>query len=98
MQLERTKLHRYTFLVLFAAALYAFWRTIEPIWVPHFMGLVIAIGAQPLHEKILRKLGGKKPGLAAIIVTLLVMIFVMGIVAFLVFVVGARVVQIAQDI
>jgi predicted PurR-regulated permease PerM len=98
MQFERTNLQRYTFLVLFAAAMYAFWRTIEPIWVPLFMGMVIAIGAQPLHEKILRRLGGKKRGLAAIIVTFLVMVFVLGIVAFLVLVVGARVVQIAQDV
>jgi predicted PurR-regulated permease PerM len=98
MQFERTRLQRYTFLVLFATAMYAFWRTIEPIWVPLFMGLVIAVGAHPLHEKLLRKLGGRKPGLAAGAITGGVMVFVLALIAFLVLVVGHRVIVLAQTV
>src|SRR6266850_171830 len=58
--IERTRLQRATFLVLFALAVYAFWRTIEPIWVPVFLGLVIAIAVYPIHEKLLRKLVGHR--------------------------------------
>jgi predicted PurR-regulated permease PerM len=96
MPLERTRLQRSTFLVLFAGAMYAFWRTIEPIWVPLLMGMVIAVGAQPLHEKILRKLGSRKSSLSAFTLTGAVMVFALGLVAFLVFVIGARVLTIAQ--
>jgi predicted PurR-regulated permease PerM len=98
MVFERTRLQRYTFLVLFAAALYAFWRTIEPIWVPLFMGMIIAVGAHPAHKKLLHKLGGKKPGLAAGMITGAVMVFVLGLITFLVFVVGHRIIVLAQSI
>jgi predicted PurR-regulated permease PerM len=94
---ERTRLQRTTFLVLFALAAYAFWRTIEPVWVPVFLGLVIAIGVYPIHEKLLRRLGGKHPGLPAALLTAVVMILGLALIAFLVFVVGHRVVQLVQD-
>ena len=95
--IERTRLQRATFLVLFALAVYAFWRTIEPIWVPVFLGLVIAIGVYPIHEKLLRKLGGKHPGLPAALLTATVMLLALATLAFLVFVVGHRVVQLVQE-
>jgi len=94
--IERTRLQRATFLVLFALALYAFWRTIEPIWVPVFLGLVIAIAVYPIHERLLRKLGGKHPGLPAALLTATVMLLALATLTFLVFVVGHRVVQLAQ--
>jgi predicted PurR-regulated permease PerM len=98
MPLERSRLQRYTFLVLFALALYAFWRTIEPIWVPVFLGMIIAVGVHPMHEKLLKRLGGKRPGIAAAMSTMVVMIFVVGLLAFLLLVVGHRVIGLAQDI
>src|SRR5712671_4834247 len=96
--IERTRLQRATFLVLFALAVYAFWRTIEPIWVPVFLGLVIAIAVYPIHEKLLRKLGGKHPGLPAALLTAMVMILALATVTFLVFVVGNRVVKLVQEL
>src|SRR6266478_8451099 len=60
---ERTRLQQGTFLVLFVLAAYAFWRTLEPIWVPVLLGLLIAVGVHPIHERLLRRLGGKHPGL-----------------------------------
>src|SRR3954471_5475111 len=96
--IERTRLQRSTFLVLFAFAAYAFWRTIEPIWVPVLLGLVIAVGVHPLHEKLLRRIGGKHPGLPAAALTALVMIAALALIAFLVLVVGQRVLELAREL
>ena len=95
---ERTRLQRSTFLVLFAVAAYLFWRTLEPIWVPVFLGLVIAVGVFPLHEKLLRKLGRRHPGLPAALVTAGVMTVLVALVAFVVLVVGHRVIDAANSI
>ena len=95
---ERTRLQRSTFLVLFALAAYAFWRTLEPIWVPVLLGLVIAVGVYPLYEKMLRKWGGRHPGIPAALLTAGVMIFALAVIAFLVLVVGHRVLELAQDL
>jgi predicted PurR-regulated permease PerM len=94
---ERTRLQRTSFLVLFVLAAYASWRTIEPIWVPLFLGLVIAIGVYPIHEKLLRRFRGKHPGLPAALLTAVVMLLGLALVTFLVFVVGHRVIQVAQE-
>jgi predicted PurR-regulated permease PerM len=96
--IERTRLHRTTFLVIFALAAYLFWRRLERIWMPVFLGLVIAVGIYPLHERLLRKLGGKHPGIPAAMATALAMIAALGVMAFLVLVVGHRVVGLAQDV
>jgi predicted PurR-regulated permease PerM len=95
--IERTRLQRSTFLVLFALAAYAFWRTLEPIWVPVLLGLVIAVGVYPVHEKLLRRFGGKHPGLPAALVTALVMILALALTTFLVFVVGQRLLDFARQ-
>src|SRR4051812_12920715 len=95
---ERTHLQKWTFLVLFAGALYAFWRTLEPIWVPVLLGLVIAVGVHPLHEKILRRLRGRHPGLPAAGLTALVMACSLALLAFLIFVVGHRMVDFAHEL
>src|SRR5207237_7328656 len=61
-------------------------------------GLVIAVGAYPLHERLLRRLGGKHPGLPAALVTAAVMMVALGIISFVVLVVGQRVIEVANDI
>ena len=94
---ERTRLQRSTFLVLFAFALYGFWRTLEPIWVPVLLGLVIAVTIYPLHEKLLRRMRRKRPGLSAALLTAAVMSLGLLVIAFLVFVVGHRVIDVAHD-
>jgi predicted PurR-regulated permease PerM len=95
--IERTRLQRWTFLVLFVLAAYGFWRTLEPIWTPVLLGLVIAVGVYPLHERLLRRFGGKHPGLPAALLTGLVMVLSLGLAAFLVLVVGHRIVNLAQE-
>src|SRR5216110_1315160 len=95
--IERTRLQQSTFLVLFALAAYAFWRTVEPIWVPVLLGLIIAVGVYPLHERLVRRLGGKHPGVPAALLTTVVMALSLLLLAFLVFVVGQRMVELARE-
>src|SRR2546428_7900692 len=95
---ERTRLQQWTFLALFVLAAYAFWRPVEPIWVPVLLGLVIAVGVHPIHERLLRRLGGKHPGLTAAVLTGVVMVLALAITAFLVFVVGERVLEFARQL
>jgi len=52
---ERARLQRWTFLVLFIFSAYLFWRTAEPLWVPIFLGLLIAIGTYPLHRRLVAR-------------------------------------------
>src|SRR5438067_2225847 len=94
---ERTRLQRSTFLVLFALALYAFWRTLEPIWVPVLLGLMIAVAVYPLHEKWVRRLRGRHPRLPAALLTTAVMVLALAAISFLVFVVGNRMIGVAQE-
>ncbi|TMA40020.1 MAG: AI-2E family transporter [Deltaproteobacteria bacterium] len=96
--IERTRLQQSTFLVLFALAAYAFWRTLEPIWVPVLLGLVIAVGVYPVQQRLLLRFGGKHPGLPAAAVTALVMVLTLAIVTFLVFVVGQRLLEFARQL
>jgi predicted PurR-regulated permease PerM len=96
--IERTRLQRATFLVLFALAAYAFWRTLEPIWTPVLLGLVIAIGVYPLQQRLMQRFGRKHPGLWAALLTAVVMILALATITFLVFVVGQRVVELAQEV
>jgi predicted PurR-regulated permease PerM len=94
---ERTILQRWTFLVLFVLGTYLFWRTLEPIWIPVFLGLVIAVGVHPLQEKLVKRFR-KHPSIPAALLTALVMIVALGFIAFLVFIVGNRIVQLAQEL
>ncbi len=96
-KVERTSLQRWTFLVLLIFAAYGFWRTLEPIWVPVLLGLLIAVGVYPLHEKLMKKFGGKNQGLSAALLTTVVMVLALVLIAFLVFVVGHRLVNLAQE-
>src|SRR5712692_5505253 len=87
---KRSSLQKWTFLVLFVLAAYGFWRTLEPVWVPLLLGAVIAVGVYPLHEKLLGKFGGRQAGLSAALLTGAVMVLSLGLLAFLIFVVGHR--------
>ena len=93
---ERTRLQRSTFLVLFALAAYLFCRTLEPIWIPVFLGMVIAVGVYPLHEKLLQRFK-KHPGIPAGLLTAVVMLLMLAFLAFLIFIVGHRLLEVAQQ-
>jgi predicted PurR-regulated permease PerM len=96
-RVERAKLQNGTFLVLFALGAYLFWLTLEPIWIPVFLGLTIAVGVHPLQEKLLRdRRLSRHPGIAAALLTAVVMTVLVGLLAFLLFVVGSRVVELLR--
>ncbi|GAC1605586.1 MAG: hypothetical protein NVS4B10_19210 [Myxococcales bacterium] len=93
---EARRLQNWTFLALFLASAYFCWRTIEPIGLPIFLGLIIAISVNPLHQK-LRKKWRKHDGLSAALLTAAVLVLTAAVLAFLVTVVGARVVVFAKE-
>jgi len=94
---SRSRLERSTFLVLFALAAYGFWRTVEPIWVPVLLGMVLAVGVYPLHVRLLKRTGGRQAGLSAALLTAVVMILLLCVIAFLLLVVGHRALELARD-
>jgi predicted PurR-regulated permease PerM len=90
--IDKRKLENGTFIVLFAFGAYFFWLTLEPIWIPVFLGLTIAVAVYPLQERLLqRRRLARHPGIAAALLTALVMTILVGGLAFLLFVVGSRV-------
>jgi len=91
---ERTKLHRWTFLVLISLAFYLFCLTIAPIWIPVFLGLVISVGVHPLHEKLNQRF--KHPRLISGLLTAAVLLAALVLIAFLIFIVGHRALQVAS--
>jgi predicted PurR-regulated permease PerM len=97
-RVDRRKLENSTFLVLFAFAAYLFWQTLEPIWIPVFLGMTIAVTVYPLQERLLqRRRLARHPGVAAALLTALVMTVVVGLLAFLLFVVGSRVLELLRS-
>ena len=92
------KLENSTFLVLFAFGAYLFWQTLEPIWIPVFLGLTIAVTIYPVQERLLqRRRLARHPGLAAALLTALVMTVIVGLFTFLLFVVGSRVLELLRS-
>lgn len=90
------KLQNSTFLALFLLALYFCWRTTEPIWLPLFLGLIIAVSVNPLHQRLRKKWRGHD-GLSAAFLTAAVLVLSAAVVGFLFVVVGERVVEFAKE-
>jgi predicted PurR-regulated permease PerM len=93
---DARKLQNVTFLALLLAAGYFLWRTMAPIWLPIFLGLIIAVSVNPLHQK-LRKRWRNHDGLSAAVLTAAVLVLSVGLVAFLFAVVGERIVEFARE-
>ena len=91
---EPTKLHRWTFLVLIVLAFYLFCRTVAPIWIPVFLGLAIAVGVHPLHERLNRRF--KHPRLISALLTGAVLLAGLLLLGFLIFIVGHRALEVAS--
>ena len=52
---DRIHLQRWTFLIVFAGGAWLFWRTAEPLWVPLFIGVLIAVGTFPLYQRLVAR-------------------------------------------
>jgi predicted PurR-regulated permease PerM len=93
-KVDRNRLEIGTFLVLFVFSGYLFWQTLAPVWVPVFLGLIIAVAIYPLQARLLRhpKLA-PHPNIVAGLLTSLVMVIIVGLMGFLLTVVGGRVIE-----
>src|SRR5437764_493469 len=81
-----SRLQRGAFAVLLAIAAGLFLWTLSPIWVPVFLGVLLAVVASPLQRRLERRLGGYSRLLAASI-TAAALLICMGLVSFVGFVV-----------
>lgn len=69
------------FFLIAAATFYLFYRIIVPFFVPLAWAAVFAILFYPIYERLVRKTG--KPGVAALLVTLLLLVLIIGPVTYL---------------
>jgi len=80
---KQTKLQTWTFIVLFAAIAYLFWKVAEPLWVPIFLGAMIAVGAHPLHTRLVQRMKSKRgDSISAGLITFAVIAIALGIAFF----------------
>jgi len=77
-----TRLEKRTFGVLLTLGAFGFLWTISPIWVPVFLGVMLAVVASPLQRKVERRFGGH-PRLLAAAISFVTVALSIGIVAFL---------------
>ena len=94
---ERRKLQNWTFLVLFALTVYLFWLVAQPLWVPIFLGMLIAMAVHPLHKRVLRRYP-RRDVLSAAVLTGLVMAVSLALAAFFAVVVLGQLIDMARDL
>jgi predicted PurR-regulated permease PerM len=80
---KQTRLQTWTFILLFAAIAYLFWKVAEPLWVPIFLGAMIAVGAHPLHLRFVARMKSKHgDSTSAGLITFAVIAIALGIALF----------------
>jgi predicted PurR-regulated permease PerM len=94
---DPVRLQRWTFLVLFVFSAWLFWRTAEPLFVPLFIGILIAVGTFPMYQRIVAR-SPRREAAAAIGLTASVMLAAMGVIAFVFTVVAAQLVAFAREV
>lgn len=92
---ERTRLQRWTFLVLFLASAYLFWRTAEPLWEPIFIGVLIAVGTHPLHRRLVAR-WPRRAWVSAAGLTAAVIVLALAALGFVLAVVSAQLLEIGK--
>jgi len=94
--LDRRNLERWTFLALFGLSLYLFWLIAQPLWVPLFLGMLIAVGTHPLHRRLVRRFP-RRETLVAAVLTGIVVLITLGLGGVLTLVVLEQLVDLARD-
>lgn len=74
--MHTTTLHFRSFLLLLTAVSFAFLSILLPFYAAIFWGGVLAVIFSPLHRRLLQALGGGRPGLAAFLTVLCIMLIV----------------------
>jgi predicted PurR-regulated permease PerM len=95
--LERGSLQHWTFLALFGLSVYLFWLLVQPLWVPLFLGMLIAMGAHPLHQRLVRHFPGRQT-LSAAVLTGLVLFVALALGGFLTVVGLRQLIDLARDV
>ena len=93
---ERRKLQNWTFVVLFGATVYLFWLVAQPLWVPIFLGMLIAMAMHPLHKRFLRR-SPRRGMLSAAVLTGLVISVSLGLIGFFAVAVLGQLLEMARD-
>src|SRR3954452_15179864 len=93
---QPSRAERGTFAFLFAAAAFLFLWTISPVWVPLFLGVLLAVVAMPLQNRLVRALPHHRRIVAALI-TLVTLTVGTAVLAFAGFVVVREVVFFLAD-
>src|SRR5882762_6514028 len=94
--LNRRNLERWTFLALFGLSLYLFWLIAQPLWVPLFLGMLIALGTHPLHRRLVRRFP-RHETLSAALLTGVVLVVLLALGAFLILVLLGQLVDLARE-
>jgi predicted PurR-regulated permease PerM len=87
-----SRVEKGTFGALFAVAGLLFLWTVSPLWVPVFLGILLAVIAWPLKRRAERSMGGH-PRLLAVLITAVTMAIGAGLVAVVAIVIGREIVQ-----
>ncbi|HZS38617.1 MAG TPA: AI-2E family transporter [Polyangia bacterium] len=84
--IDPVRAQKRTFGVLFLVGAFLFLWTISPMWVPIFLGILLAVVATPLKRRLERRLGGHPRLLAAVIsaVTLAIGVGTIALIGFVV--------------
>ena len=95
--LQRGSLQHWTLLVLFGLGVYLFWLIAQPLWVPIFLGMLVAMGAHPLHRRLVQRFPRRETFSAAVL-TGLVLLVMLGLGGFLTLIVLGQLVDLARDV
>ncbi len=81
-----------TFGILFAGGAFLFLWTVSPLWVPVFLGILLAVVAMPLERRLVQRLGGH-PRLLAATISLVTLAVGVGLIAFVGFVIVRELIE-----
>jgi len=95
--LDRRNLEHWTFLALFGLGLYLFWLIAQPLWVPLFSGMLIAMAVHPLHRRLVQRFP-RRETISAAVLTGLVLLVMLAFGGLLTFVVLGQLVDLARDV
>jgi predicted PurR-regulated permease PerM len=92
-----TRFEKVAFGVVFAVAAFFFLWTLSPVWVPVFLGILLALVARPLKSRIERRFH-RHPRLLSAAITIVCISAVLGLVAFVFYVVVQELSHLVKDV
>jgi predicted PurR-regulated permease PerM len=95
-QHQPSRTEKRAFAFLFAAAAFFFLWTVSPVWVPLFLGVLLAVVAMPLYTRLVRALP-RHPRVVAAAITAIVITLVAALLSFVTFVVVRELVRALTD-